>query len=284
MRRRARKDRSKNTKIAEQPSSGQRTNSTDRVSESFTQNGDRERPDSPSSEKLRLIVECVVAVTAIVGTIFLVLQWRQTERALSTANMANALAARQFDLSQRPWLSAELRVIDPLKFDASNGNGSIGLEILLKNSGQSVALNARVIHYMIGDLLLGPKHVKQVQDSLCERFRREDIQLGNVVFPGEVERMTEMVRIKREHIEAASQRLVATATTPELEKAWRGRIIPGLITCIDYRTSLKPTEHYQTRYFSLIGARPDDFTVTGAILPVGTIDAKLADFLRAVCD
>lgn len=236
-----------------------------------TKNGRRER------RKVGVEIATLSVITAY--TIIAGWQGCEMRRTVALTQHGAEMAAKQFELSERPWLSAEMKVIEPLTFDEASGNGSIGIEVLLKNTGRSVAMNARVINYLIGDLLT-PENIVATQDLLCERFRKEnELQLGNVIFPGDTERTMYRVYIRKAEIDAASKRLEASATSQRLEEVariWHGRIIPSLITCIDYRFALSPTSgHHQTRYLSLVGERVDAFSQTSAIVPRGVIHAQL---------
>jgi len=86
--------------------------------------------------------------------------------------------------------------------------------------------------------------------------------------------MTEIVRVKKADIDAASTRLEAMAGNLEVAKIWRGRIVPGLITCIDYRSTTHPDKHHQTRYYTMMGE--GDFSgIRAPIPPVGVLNVRL---------
>ena len=190
------------------------------------------------------------------------------QRSVATAQQTAENAAKQFGVSERPWLAADLKVIYPLTFDSESGTGKVGIEVLLKNMGRSIATDARVIQYLTADLVT-PQNVGVAEDEACGPLRKSDAQLGNVLFPGETMRLTDKVVIEKAVVDAAVRRVTALG-----RGTWNGRIIPGLITCIDYTSPLSPV-HHQTRYFSLVGERLDDFSQTGAIFPIGVYKVQL---------
>jgi hypothetical protein len=220
----------------------------------------------------RIGLECatLLAVAGYGAVAFF--QWKEMRRSNAAADDTIALTKRNIELSERPWLSADLRIIDPLKFDESSGNGSLGVEVSLKNMGRSIATNARVIEYLTADMVT-PRNVGPTEDTACGPLRTENsLHLGNVLFPSESMRLTDKIYIRKADIDAAVKRVTALG-----QGVWNGRIMPGLITCIDYTFPSSPT-HHQTRYFSMVGERVDDFSQTGAIFPTGVYKVQLWRF------
>jgi hypothetical protein len=221
--------------------------------------------DQPQSRKNPITdwiqVLCSIALVLITGflSIYARDQIEESRRAID-------LAAKQFSLSERPWLSAELRVIADLSFD-QYGVGSLGVEVVLHNSGKTPALNARLIQYLVADAM-DIAETGRRQEALCGPLRTQEIDLGNAIFPGGSERIEDMVRIRKSDIEAAAEKNLKPWMGTEGAEEWRGKIAPSLITCIDYRSSLA-TKHHQTRYFSMVGPRSDPFSMQTALAPIG---------------
>jgi hypothetical protein len=134
------------------------------------------------------------------------------------------------------------------------------------------ALNARVINYM-GAGISTTDQIIAAQETLCGPFRQTEIKLGNAIFPGDTERLTDIVRIRKEDVDRGirANELLWPNDSEGLAK-WKGKIAPSLITCIDYRESLSPAKHHQTQYYSLIGPRTDEFSMVIALAPVGVIE------------
>lgn len=215
---------------------------------------------------------CSVALVVITGWLALYArdQVRETKEAVRVSDGMAKSTASQFTLSERPWLSADVSVVSDLMFDEF-GTGSLGVEVVLHNSGKTPALNARVIQYLVGDSM-DAGTVLQRQQELCEPLRSKQMNLGNTIFPGRTEPYTDMVRMRKADIEESSRRneaLWESLPSKEGLARWRGKLAPGLITCIDYRSSTTG-QHHQTRYFSLVGPRPDPFSMATALAPVGT--------------
>ncbi len=217
----------------------------------------------------------ILAFTAIVGMVFLGFQSCQLKRSTDMTKQSIDLSRQQFELAERPWLSATTSAVEPLTFDDATGIGSIGIKTVLTNTGRSTAVNVRVADYLIGDLI-APLNVVVIQERLCAQLQTDDM-LGYTVFPGTSEEIVTRVLMPRDEVQAASKRLEAAAGSEAVAERWRGRIIPSLVTCIKYRSSLSAwSEYHQTRYLFTIGDATEDLSQVGAIVyPRGVVGSRL---------
>jgi hypothetical protein len=92
-------------------------------------------------DRLGLFFDGVVAFVTVVGVVFLVLQWRQTERGLETAREANAQTVQAFRTDVRAWVLAR-------SVSANLTDCSVSGEVVLVNSGRSPAIAVRSIALM----------------------------------------------------------------------------------------------------------------------------------------
>jgi hypothetical protein len=118
--------------------------------------------------------------------------WRSSRAAQQSADAAQrgaATAEKALILSQRPWLTAVASLSTPVIF-YENGQTYVGVRVLLKNVGHSVAVHAVVSTGVVltshrdglsYEMIQAPE---QRRKALCEEGHRgEDIPQGFVVFP-----------------------------------------------------------------------------------------------------
>ncbi len=92
----------------------------------------------------RWTFKVAVAALAIstIYSVFTLLIFFQTKKAANAAKSAAETAAKQLELSERPWVDADIRINGPLRFNANGAN----LDVLVtsRNSGHSPAFNATI--------------------------------------------------------------------------------------------------------------------------------------------
>jgi hypothetical protein len=190
------------------------------------------------------IISALATVAILVLTYFYVRyskrQWKVMEQ--------------QLELSQRPWVSADVSMAQPLAFDQRGG--VTGVVVRLRNVGHSVALYVSVWTALkVG----APDPSEQIK--LCAIPKspvNANSDYGYVLFPDQ----------------QIDERQPVIAEPTAINQALQGPI-PGMVTlyllvCVDYRSSFD-TNHHQTRLVRLL-ARPD--AATGAIM--GTFDPQYA--------
>ncbi len=171
-------------------------------------------------------------------------QLEETKALAETAKIQANAAAKQLELSERPWLSAQISVYQPLTIDEKGGR--MGIRAMLKNTGHSVALDVRFSGDIITLLTPGLDTITAGYAGLCERLRKRAEGepsgfSGSILFPGEQLQIGALTDISRENIEAGLK-------TSQAE----GKLSFALITCIDYRFAFAPG-HHQTRYVFHLG-------------------------------
>jgi hypothetical protein len=91
---------------------------------------------------------------------------------------------RQFELSERPWVSASnFSITDPLKFWGHAGLGIMGVSASLNNSGHSVATNVVFRVFLVAQY----GDVKQREREVCAPLSGKDAEnaSGDVLFPNQ---------------------------------------------------------------------------------------------------
>jgi hypothetical protein len=207
--------------------------------------GQREQETQKPTQTLKVDFKWITDLLGVIATILAALSAYFSYLAVVEMRETNRLTNEAVAVSQRPWLSAELRVTEDLRFDNETG-GSLGVEIILHNSGNTPAINARVHLYLVADVIgLDLEEVIRRQEALCGRFGilLETIQLGDVIPPGNPYRIEERAYLEQADIDVAVSK-----------RHFGSHISPSLITCIEYRNSLNNKVH-RTRYFSKVGPR-----------------------------
>jgi hypothetical protein len=229
-----------------------------------------------SGTQWHVIVALVMSALALLASGW---QALETRRTVEVSRLAAENATRQWLATERPWVSAEVNVIKDLTFDSS-GVAVLGTEVVLQNSGKSPALSTRVVQYLVVDYSPGVGKEAELSKGRCDPLRADQENFGYPIFPGATERVTDEVRVSKQTLDAAIAKNdeMLERRFPsggEFVEKWKGRLSPALVTCIDYRVS-PSGEHHQTRYFALVGPRPDPFSMSTALAPNGTYkDTKL---------
>ncbi len=195
-------------------------------------------------------ITAVAAAAAVFTLVYLYRTLKATESAANAANnqaqaalIAAGTAQKQLELSERPWVSADVSLAGPLIYKIVAGpriyefsGAQISLRIVLKNTGNSPAVAVSV------QLAAYPNYrddALEQQHQLCDPLRRYAFNSGPTIFPGQT--MKEVYSL--------------TLSLKDIEKATRGSnapfIDPMIIGCVDYGFEFKP-EHHQTGFISTI--------------------------------
>jgi hypothetical protein len=215
------------------------------------------------NQRLILSFEGLIAGATILYVVVALLQ-------RSTMNQQLETMRAQMSLQERPWISEEITIAKTLSFDQNLG--SMDVNILLRNTGHSVAINVhpfcKIIPRPTGPIGANVDTViAESEQRVCGTLgAQSDInaQAGYVMFPGDTITETNGVSI--------SQREVATAIRNSLAKDHR--LAALLVCCVDYRFVFEKT-HHQTRRNYALGV-PGPFPgVWYGITPVGTVNNLL---------
>ncbi len=142
---------------------------------------------------------------------------------------------QQMDLSERPWVSADLVVSNPLKFGP--GGAFIGMNIVLRNVGHSVA------RYVSVWTALKPRAFDpRDQQELCGRPKapiNNKSDYGYLLFPGQ---------------NPVPEYQAAIADPNEIDNLVKnGEIVQfSYLVCIDYKSTFDE-RHHQTRLVRTLG-------------------------------
>jgi hypothetical protein len=220
------------------------------------------------NQRLGLSFQGVIAGATILYVVVALLQ-------RSTMNQQLKTMQAQMSLQERPWISEEITVVKKLTFLEGARHefnvGSMVVNILLKNTGHSVAINVNPLCKIIARPT-GPiganvdTLVAESEQRVCGNLgAQSDInpQVGYVMFPGATITDTSIVGI--------SKLAVVTASRNNLRKDHM--IATLLVCCVDYRFAYENT-HHQTRRNYALGTSVPGFPGLSysEIIPVGTID------------
>ena len=184
------------------------------------------------------IFTALIFFGSVVYWYFAYLQWEaiqeSTQVTHSSANAAQKsadVAARQLELSERPWVYADVHLTGPLTF---NKEGMvIPLSYELVNSGNSPALKVWADFNLIlsTNIQIDPQTER---NKLCDLTAKRAENMGQSIFP------TKKVVAKT----------VILATPEDIQRAQiylKGFVNPSIIGCIAYQASFKPGNWYFTK-------------------------------------
>lgn len=167
---------------------------------------------------------------------------RQAARAAESSKAAAETAANQLELSERPWVNADIGIGGPFSFNVNGGN--ITLKFKLVNSGHSPALGT-VLQGIPVDVLFvgsGGKDAEQYRDSVCQgatdmirRFPSEGVD----IFPNASFEQSWTWTFSNEELSKNH----GPGTTMPGKMVW-----PSVVVCIGYRSSFNQTSIYHTAY------------------------------------
>lgn len=167
------------------------------------------------------------------------------------------IARKELELSERPWIAAEVSLVGPLVFDANGAHVTIRIDI--KNVGHSVALNVMPDIALFG-LQEAPVGIRKAQKRICSGSNEAAGKTGSgyMIFPG--------VKIPpiylRPSIDASQ---IRAAVLQHAEPGTR-LLDLHLLGCISYNSTLGKGSLYQTGIaFEVAQADPAH---PGAMLPV----------------
>lgn len=206
---------------------------------------------------LRESLSVLATVGLLLANVFLL---ASTKKAANAAKESADIAKKQLEMSERPWITIAFTVNRPLQFDAAGGMG-VGLQIVTKNIGHSVATSVRPI---VGAEVEGSGEFMKVfkaQKDMCETWRtvRSLPAPGNdqvTLFPQETYTENTTIGFSKDQIEKA--------------QIGKGQITAVLVFgCVDYGFAFA-SDHHQTG-FNYEVVRP---TPSGEI---GTLPIKVGE-------
>jgi len=154
------------------------------------------------------------------------------------------LTQKQLELSERPWVSADVSIEPPLVFN-QNGNGaSMWVDVLLKNVGHSVARYVTVWPALKVDSVLKMEKDETELCNIPKSPTNANSTSGYLLFPNESVNDRQPVIVSPKEI------------TEALKGQIKGRVEPFLIVCVDYKSVFEPSHHQTMRLRTIIFGEP----------------------------
>lgn len=97
-------------------------------------------------------------------------QWVETKNAAKAAESAATTARQQLEMSERPWVDADIKIAGPLTFNINGG--SLPLMITFRNSGNSPAFGTSVVPQIV--IKLGGPDVILTRNQICDQVSEDD--------------------------------------------------------------------------------------------------------------
>jgi hypothetical protein len=205
----------------------------------------------------------------------IVVQWAMVYVALLTFGAVAAYAYwawqqvqvmdRTLEISERPWVSVDFEMLQPLRFD--DKGASLSMELHLKNIGHSVASNItfreKLFPVNLTDLFKRIYSLPVNEElEMCKPtpWQQEmPIITGFRLFPNEEATPKDIARASKSDIARGNVWLNTPNATEPLN-----RIGIMLVGCIVYDS---PFGHHHTGFLRVLGAQQPDGSVTVAIDP-----------------
>ena len=164
----------------------------------------------------------------------------ENRRSAIAAKSAADTAAKQLELTERPWVRVDLQIAGPFVIDKTGINFII--QATTKATGNSPATSLAMESKMYVDYAWPAVRINEKRDALCEDIKKRattNQKYLKSMFPG--------VQESPEYQHLGVPRL-------ELEEALKGgseRIIPLIVTCAIYRSTFNDNL-YETAYSSTV--------------------------------
>jgi hypothetical protein len=164
------------------------------------------------------------------------------------------VSQKQLDLSERPWVSADVEISQPLSF-GTQGNPAIGLAITMKNVGHSLATHVAVLAVLVpSDMNFYDTSIKR-QNEVCSRLENGETPFaaapngGYFLFPSGSATRYEFIGIDKKSVDAAIKNNPVIAPN----------VAMCVVGCVDYRSTLDALHHH-TRFLYHLDD-PNQFTI-----------------------
>ena len=117
-------------------------------------------------DNLKNGAEIIGLLLLAVYTCYTIKMYRANKRAADAAKSAAETAARQLELSERPWVQAQISIAGPFNFNVNGAN--LHLRFQLLNTGHSPALATVIEGSPVDSLATGVADAAQSRDSVCQ--------------------------------------------------------------------------------------------------------------------
>ena len=197
------------------------------------------------------------AVLVVIGIIAACIYWGQLNQmtiATSATRSAAETAARELELSERPWLSARFIITGPLVIDREGAH--LPMQVVLNNFGRSPAVKGADEIKFYASFLLHPDP-RNVRRDLCEEVKGVSAQPLNsrrqflkTWFPGEQPPTQYRLSISRGEINKAMIN-IPNSLFPDYPTADRVFWIE-IAYCVAYRSSFGAAEYHTGYSFDVV--------------------------------
>jgi hypothetical protein len=209
----------------------------------------------------KFALEVAGFVVLFVYAIFTALMYFANQKAADAAKSSADTAAAQFELSERPWVDAQIKINGPLTFDVNGGR--LPVMFTLRNSGSTPALITSLTFRIV--MSSEVPNLTGVRNEVCDE--------------GKDFKVTQLTLFPRTDFPQAAEIIIAKqsidsniAKFPTFKGSFVG---PALIACILYRPTFKDTSVYRTAYImDILKIEPGTDHVNIAFKNGEIVDAK----------
>jgi hypothetical protein len=202
----------------------------------FPESAERERrayQDKQHSTQKQLVIAtwCTFAAVLIYAGITAAI-WNANKKSAEAAKDSADATAKQLELTERPWVSIEMKVETGFIFDPNGAR--VGLKVTMKNIGHSPATALWPEAVM---LPIEPSDILAERDKYCKEVMDREGKLtraGYMLFPGEELEQHWMMSAKRKDVEQAANRS-------------NGFIRPVIIACLPYRSTFNQSGYLTSK-------------------------------------
>jgi hypothetical protein len=235
-------------------------------------------------DRIKPFVEVTGVLLLFVYTLYTIKMYCANQKSANAAHSAADTAARQLELTERPWVDANITLDGPFDFNQNGAN--IHLKLLLRNTGPSPAESTSISY--LG--LIGNKtaNAENYRDQVCKDATRftTSMPFGITLFPNVSFDQRESVGIENDAIKSGKDSIEFPNThLPDDIFDY-----PTVIVCIAYRPTFNKTSIYHTAYIlDLLHLKPfngyggvtfkigEDVPVEDLLLRIHTTNAVYAD-------
>jgi len=196
---------------------------------------------------------------------------KATKIAADAATKAANTAQTQLEMSERPWVKAEIVSVGPITYDDQK-RMKIQFAIKIKNIGHSPAINVNIFT-TIKDRMFPSDPIEQ-QEKLCAGAKtiKPDQHWGRTLFPETDHTETFLHDFSRK--EVVPDFPFPSMTRPK--DGWE----PNIIGCVDYIVAFSG-EHHQTYFIYDLWGTSNSGGITQLIYGVNTTAEKIKFFTNS---
>lgn len=199
----------------------------------------QEQAKRDARDKARLRVEKDVFWVGLFGLVGLLFTLAQTR-------ISTEAVKKQFELSERPWVSVDLVAIRPLVFEGDS-IASVWVQFAMKNLGHSPAHSAQ-LRFQVVEV---PDRSKgyTVQNDLCVSTfsNHESVGTRHAIMPGEQVMQLEQLKA-----------IVPFARKKDPQIPGRSLLSVAIVGCVEYEFTFAEGFHQTGFFFDLVKLDPDE--------------------------